>query len=344
MDERPMKGSAFPQGGGELAEAEDGHPGLERLLAYRDGELGEEAYEEIQEHLSLCKECTGLLLELEQFRADAAAGERGPSEEERQAAWAALRGELRQEREAQAIGAAPVISWEERRRAGPSWTVVALAAALALTVLGLVFVLQQGKKLRESDQAHLAAVRREAEELRARLEAVQQGATQKEGSETGTNPNPAPAGGRGDEVPKTKAPPAPDVLAHRPPAERPGLPPVVSTIAVAVGPWLTVRGESNKPVRLEAGGKVNTVSADEKGKILIGFALGPALQSQNVRLQLLDDDGKVLWSGEKLSAVVDGDLGTAAALTGLQPGRYRLQAEGVGGEAAPEYVLEVAGK
>ncbi len=124
--------------------------------------------------------------------------------------------------------------------------------------------------------------------------------------------------------------------------EKPSLPPVVSTIAVAVGPWLTVRGESsNTPVRLETRGKVNTLSADEKGKILIGFALGPALQSQNVRLQLLDDDGKVLWSGEKLSAVVDGDLGTAAALTGLQPGRYRLQAEGVGGEAAPEYVLEV---
>ena len=76
------------------------------------------------------------------------------------------------------------------------------------------------------------------------------------------------------------------------------------------------------------------MTADEKGKILIGFALGPALQRPNVRLQLLDDAGKILWSGEKLSAVVDGDLGTAAALTGLPPGRYRLHAEGVGGEAA----------
>jgi anti-sigma factor RsiW len=55
----------------EIAGEESGgagpHVGSKRLIAYREGTLPPAEREAVQEHLSLCKRCTGLLLELRDF-------------------------------------------------------------------------------------------------------------------------------------------------------------------------------------------------------------------------------------------------------------------------------------
>jgi anti-sigma factor RsiW len=43
------------------------HIGLKRLIAYCQGRLPAAQCEAVQEHLSLCPRCTGLLLELRGF-------------------------------------------------------------------------------------------------------------------------------------------------------------------------------------------------------------------------------------------------------------------------------------
>lgn len=43
------------------------HPTAEELVAYQMGELSDEASEVLREHLALCSECTGVVLDLEDF-------------------------------------------------------------------------------------------------------------------------------------------------------------------------------------------------------------------------------------------------------------------------------------
>jgi hypothetical protein len=112
---------------------------------------------------------------------------------------------------------------------------------------------------------------------------------------------------------------------------------------VVVGPWHTTRGENASPSRLQGGGAVNPLTPGADGRILLGFDPGDALGREKAKLTLLDASGRTLWTGERLSAALEGDLGTAAALSGLAPGRYRLRLEAVGDGAtdAVEYQLEV---
>ncbi len=48
-------------------ERQPGHPTAEELVAYHTGELSDEASEALREHLALCGECTGVLLDLASF-------------------------------------------------------------------------------------------------------------------------------------------------------------------------------------------------------------------------------------------------------------------------------------
>jgi len=66
------------------------HAGLERLIAYRRGTLPAAEHEALQEHLSLCKRCAGLLLELRGFEAASAGGVAAGPESLRQDAWESL--------------------------------------------------------------------------------------------------------------------------------------------------------------------------------------------------------------------------------------------------------------
>jgi anti-sigma factor RsiW len=77
----------------ELAAEEAGdvglHVGLKRLIAYCQGALAAAESEAVQEHLSLCPRCTGLLLELRSFESACANGGADP-EIPRREAWDAF--------------------------------------------------------------------------------------------------------------------------------------------------------------------------------------------------------------------------------------------------------------
>ncbi|HEV2843977.1 MAG TPA: zf-HC2 domain-containing protein [Thermoanaerobaculia bacterium] len=62
------------------------HVGLKRLIAYCQDRLPATESEAVQEHLSLCPRCTGLLLELRTFEAACASGGTGP-ESPRRKTW-----------------------------------------------------------------------------------------------------------------------------------------------------------------------------------------------------------------------------------------------------------------
>ena len=54
----------------ELRRQGPGHPAPERLTAYRAGELDGEAAEAVEAHLSVCRECVAILLEMPRFYAE----------------------------------------------------------------------------------------------------------------------------------------------------------------------------------------------------------------------------------------------------------------------------------
>ncbi|HEX6898594.1 MAG TPA: zf-HC2 domain-containing protein [Thermoanaerobaculia bacterium] len=76
------------------------HPTLERLEAYRQGTLGPEEAEALQDHLAVCEECVQTLLEMGRFQTMMAAPEPKipedgrPSPAETEASWQALRTRL----------------------------------------------------------------------------------------------------------------------------------------------------------------------------------------------------------------------------------------------------------
>lgn len=86
------------------------HPDLEELAAYHSGTLSEPDEERIREHLVLCPECAGLLLDLDDFAADAARVEDEPED-------------------------ARVVPIRARSRRWPWWAATAAAAAAALVLV-----------------------------------------------------------------------------------------------------------------------------------------------------------------------------------------------------------------
>jgi hypothetical protein len=114
------------------------HYGLKRLIAYREGTLPAAERERVQEHLSLCPRCTGLLRELREFEKAAARGESGP-EVPRQEAWDALVRRLPAKTPAirPVANAVPLEPRPPRR--SPRFALGALAALLLLALAGLLF-------------------------------------------------------------------------------------------------------------------------------------------------------------------------------------------------------------
>ncbi|HYH44218.1 MAG TPA: zf-HC2 domain-containing protein, partial [Thermoanaerobaculia bacterium] len=131
------------------------HAGTKRLIAYREGTLPEAEREALQEHLSLCPRCTGLLRDLRDFEAAAAgAVETGP-EPLRQEAWESLVRRLpRETKTPPAVRPAPTLP--ARRQPVASW-VYAMAAALLLAAVGFsiwsaVMVRQERRRLADLEQ------------------------------------------------------------------------------------------------------------------------------------------------------------------------------------------------
>jgi hypothetical protein len=295
------------------------HVGSKRLIAYREGKLPPAEREAVQEHLSLCAQCTGLLRELRDFEAAAAGGETGP-EPLRQEAWDSLVRRLPAKDPAvrPIAGAAPPNA-PRPRDLRPF--LYGAAAALLLAVLGLSSwaaitvreerhrLLQLERRLAEREEA-LAAARRSLADVEHQL-----------------------AGARGhiQDLEKEKRA-NPLVVASR-------------EIAVAVAPRFALRGQESSGSGLLRGDAVNPVPITVQGE---GFTVALSLADHPVygeyRLELMDRNGEVLWAGRRPGKALLGDIGTSVLVSGLGPGLYRLRIEGVRGkrsELLAEYRLAV---
>ncbi|HEY4596160.1 MAG TPA: zf-HC2 domain-containing protein, partial [Thermoanaerobaculia bacterium] len=110
------------------------HPDAETLVAYHARELPAAAEQRLQDHLLLCRECAGLLLDLERLDDPGFGSEIEIPEGTGEALWNGLRQEIRKE---PAPAVAAVIPFPSRRTLSPPPWMSALAAALLVAVIGL---------------------------------------------------------------------------------------------------------------------------------------------------------------------------------------------------------------
>jgi hypothetical protein len=304
---------------------------LKRLIAYRQGTLPAAEREALQEHLSLCSRCSGLLLELRDFQSAVARGEAGP-EGLRQEAWESLVRKLPVERPVvRPIAGAARREAQRPRRAQPILAVAAAALLLAvagLAVWAMVAVRQQSQRLvrleRQLDErdAALAAAARESgqpagreDELAARVAGLTASLVelQRTTQRLERRSQIAAASGR---------------------------------IEVAVAPRFALRGqEAPDDGGLRGGGEANAVRMPrEDDRFAVTLRLPEHRRFEEYRLELVDRSGKVLWTGRRPSRSVLGDSGTSVSVSGLGPGLYRLRIEGVSPERSEllgEYALDV---
>lgn len=339
----------------ELAAEDSGdvgpHVGLKRLTAYREGTLSTGEREALQEHLSLCSRCTGLLRELRDFEAATReAGAAGPPSLQEEA-WASLVRHL-----PRLSGKPPAIrSITAGRRVpmagGIPRFLYAAAASLALAVVGLssgavITSQQEGRRvarleqrLQEREDA-LAALRRSVAETERELGAARGQIRRLENEQ----PERAAAAPRIEELTarvaeltsalaelRRTARPEPIVLAAR-------------EIELSVAPRFALRGQ--QPSELQGGGAVNPVQvAPRPARFTVSVNLANHPPYGEYRFELLARDGEVLWSGRRPGKAVLGDAGTSVSVNGIGPGLYRLRIEGLREDRTDllgEYLLEVA--
>ncbi len=111
------------------------HPEVESLTDYRAGKLSPEAAERIRDHLTLCRECRGLVLDFGTFADVSLDGDRLPTADI-DSDWKRLYRHLRSENRPVPAVAAPLSRSQSSRLA---W---ALAAVLAAAVVGLAIWVQ----------------------------------------------------------------------------------------------------------------------------------------------------------------------------------------------------------
>ncbi|HVG09524.1 MAG TPA: zf-HC2 domain-containing protein [Thermoanaerobaculia bacterium] len=327
-----------------------GHVGTRRLIAYREGTLPEAEREALQEHLSLCARCTGLLRDLRDFEAAAAgAVETGP-EPLRQEAWESLVRRL--PRLVQTPPAVRPIATlpAARRRPIPSF-VYAVAAALLLAVIGLsiwsaVMVRQERRRLagleqrlkeRESAlaaaQRSLAETERQLQAARARVQDLQK--PRQEAPDTRATELEARIAELTADLEKLRRTP-------RPPGGHDRITAGPRQIDLSVAPRFALRGQEPGDSVLRGGGAANPVRQADRVTLAVDLSDHPV--HPEYRFELMDQDGKVLWAGRRPGRSLLGDAGTTLSVSGLAPGSYRLRIEGLSPdrtELLGEYLLEV---
>jgi hypothetical protein len=323
----------------DLASEESGdigrHVGLKRLIAYRQETLPEAEREKVQEHLSLCPRCTGLLRELRDFEAAAAGGDAGP-ESLRQEAWSSLVRRLPAKTPVvRPLASAPPPA---ARRHFPNF-VIAAAAALLLAVVGLALwaaiTVRQERQLR-------TRLERRLEERDAALAALQKSLAEAERhlAARGQDPEKERLERRIAELSATIA-----ELRGRPTEKKDQIAAASPGIEVSVAPRFVLRGQPLPGDLLRGGGAVNPVRSPRGERFAVAFDLTARPAFTEYRLELLDRNGKLLWAGRRPDGSLSGDAGTSVSIGGLSPGRYRLRIEGVrpdGSELLAEYLLQVA--
>ena len=309
----------------------DHHSGLKRLIAYRQGTLPAAEREALQEHLSLCSRCSGLLLELRDFQSAVARGEAGP-EGLRQEAWESLVRKLPVERPViRPIAGAARREPQRPRRSQPILAVAAAALLLAvagLAVWAMVAVRQQSQRL--------VRLERQLDERDAALAAAAR--------ESG------PPAGREDELAARVAGLTASLVELQRTTQRlerrSQIAAASGRIEVAVAPRFALRGqEAPDDGGLRGGGEANSVRMPrEDDRFAVTLRLPEHRRFEEYRLELVDRSGKVLWTGRRPSRSVLGDSGTSVSVSGLGPGLYRLRIEGVSPERSEllgEYALDV---
>jgi len=323
------------------------HVGTRRLIAYREGRLPEAEREALQEHLSLCPRCTGLLRELRAFEADAAgAVEPGP-EPLRQEAWESLARRLPGLPQT-SPAARPIAALPSRQRAGSSFLYYA-AAALLLAAIGFsawsaVTIRQERRRLAaveqrlEERESALAAAQRSLAEAERQLQAARDQIQVITGSKPDTRATElleariAELTKALDELRRTpRAPGGHDRISAGP-----------RQIDLSAAPRFSLRGKEPGDGFLRGGGAANPVRQADRVRLAVDTSGHPAFAEY--RFELVDEAGKMLWSGRRPGRSLLGDAGTTLALSGLGPGRYRLRIEGLSPDSTEllgEYVLDV---
>jgi hypothetical protein len=341
----------------ELAAEESGdigpHLGLKRLIAYRQGTLPAAERETVQEHLSLCARCTGLLLELRDFEAAAARGEAGP-DSLRQEAWDSLVQRL----PAKTPTVRPIASPAPReapRRHHVSRFVYAAAAVLLFAVVGLAL---WAVITNQNSRQRLMQLERRLEEREAAIAALQRSLAESERQL-------AAARGQIQDLDKARIDPRPgheeelearvaeltsalEELRRTTQAPQGSGRPIVASraIEITVTPRFAVRGQERpESGLLRAGGAVNPVrTPPQADRFTVALSLADHPLYGEYRLELIDRDGELLWAGRRPGKALLGDAGTRVSVSGLAPGLYRLRIEGLHpdrSELLAEYLLEV---
>lgn len=304
------------------------HVGTKRLIAYRQGRLPAAERETVQEHLSLCARCTGLLRELRDFEAASAGGNAGDAGPEplRQEAWESLVRRLpnlpRQPRLAPPL---------PRQRRVPLF-VYGMAAALLLAVAGLslwaaVTARQELQRLTgleqrlEERERGLSAAQRSLAEAERQLGAAR-GQIQDLEKERGQPVR------RVEELAARVAELTSELEKLRRSTRVPDRIAAASReIELSVAPRFALRNQDTVDF-LRGAGASNPVRL-EADRFTVALSLADHPIYGEYRLELLDRDGKVLWAGRRPGKAMLGDAGTSLSVSGLGPGVYRLRIEGV---------------
>jgi hypothetical protein len=309
------------------------HVGSKRLIAYRQGRLPAAEREAVQEHLSLCARCTGLLRELREFEAASAASTDTAAEGPdalREAVWDSLVQRLR----GKTPGIRPVTAFPRPRRGRyfvPIAAIAAIAAtaaaALLLAVVGLSVLARSEHRRLEEREAALAGAQRALAETGHQLDAARGRLRDLEKSPPQTEREKELAARVAELTAKLEAllrQPAPDRLAA-----------AGTEVGISLAPRFVLRGQEAPEAFLSAGGEENPVPIHD-GRVTVALDLSDSSTYPEIRLELVDGTGKVLWSGRRPTGALLGDDGTSVSIDGLGPGRYRLRIEGL-----TEYRLDV---
>jgi hypothetical protein len=336
-EKRPDLKAALRELASEETEDLGPHVSLKRLIAYRQGTLTAAERDAVQEHLSLCKRCTGLLLELRDFEAASAAGDAAGPESLQKEAWESISRRL---------------SWKmstfrpiagAARREGPrraSRFLVGVAAALLLVLLG-VTVWSAITARRERQQ--LVLLQRQLDEREVALAAARRSlaGAERQLAEARARPESEASRVRELEARVTKLTSELEALRR----ERVAV--ASRQIDVSIAPRFTLRGqEAPDSGFLRGGGAVNPVRLQAQTKSFtaaVNLADRPAYSEYRFEL-VVDRDGQVLWAVRRPGKALLGDAGTSVSVHGVGPGRYSLRVEGLEPdrtELLAEYTLAV---
>lgn len=318
------------------------HVGSKRLVAYREGKLPPEESEAVQEHLSLCSRCTGLLLELRDFEEAAVRGEAGP-ESLRQEAWESLVQRLPSKTPVVRPIALP--GTPQRRL---SRFVLSAAAALLLAVLGFavwaMVTAQQERQRRQDRDATITALRGTLADAERQLGAARRQIQDLERNRSTVDPAQPASRVQELETRVAELTAALEELRRSQPTQEQTV--IASReIEISVSPRFAVRGQENPGSPLRGGGVVNSLRlAPQADRFTVTLSLDDHPVYNEYRLELMNQDGEILWSARRPGKSLLGDAGTRISVNGLNPGVYRLRIESLypeRSELLSEYLLRV---